>query len=237
MMRTMTAACFFAAALACMHLPGADLPAGAAELNYNLIEFSVQARRDVANDLMQATLFAEAVGSDPAELAAQVNKRIAAAVSRAKAVAGVKVESGSYTSSANYQKGRQEGWRTRAELRLESRDFSALSGLIGQLQGADLQLGAMQFVISPALRSQVEAELTKEALAAFQERAGLIRQSMAAQASKTVTIRIDGQAPQPPRPLFRARAMTAMEESAPPPPAEGGTSEIVIAATGTVQMQ
>ncbi|MBN2108487.1 MAG: SIMPL domain-containing protein, partial [Deltaproteobacteria bacterium] len=113
-----------AAALACMALPGAVQAAPAAELNYILIDFSVQARRDVGNDLMQATLFAESVGSNPAELAAIVNKRLGAAVAQAKTVQGVKVESGSYHSWANYQKGKQDGWRTRAELRLESRDFA-----------------------------------------------------------------------------------------------------------------
>jgi predicted secreted protein len=223
-------------ALACILLPGAAQASPAADLNYNLIDFSVQARREVGNDLMQATLFAESAGSNPAELAATVNKRIAAAVTQAKAVQGVKVESGNYNSWANYQKGKQDGWRTRAELRLESRDFGALSALIGQLQAADVQLAGMQFVVSPSLRSQVEAELTKEALAAFQARADLIRQSLSAQASRIVTLHLDAQTPHIPRPMFRAKAMAAMEEAA-APAAEAGTSEIVITASGTVQVQ
>lgn len=236
MMRKTIVCCLLAAALACMTLPGAVQPAPAADLNYNLIDFSVQARREVGNDLMQATLFAESVGNNPGELAAIVNKRLTSAVARAKAVQGVKVESGNYHSWANYQKGKQDGWRTRAELRLESRDFASLAELIGMLQAGDMQLGGMQFLISPALRSQVEAELTKEALAAFQSRADLVRQSLSAQTSKIVTLHLDAQTPQPPRPMFRARAMVAMEEAA-PPAAEAGSSEIVITASGTVQAQ
>ena len=236
MMRKTIVRFLLAAALACMALPGAAQAAPAADLNYNLIDFSVQARREVGNDLMQATLFAESVGSNPGELAATVNKRIAAAVAQAKAAQGVKVESGNYHSWANYQKGKQDGWRTRAELRLESRDFAVLAGLIGRLQAGDVQLGGMQFLISPALRSQVEAELTKEALAAFQARADLVRQSLAAQTSRIVTLHLDAQTPQTPRPMFRAKAMAAMEEAV-APPAEAGTSEIVITASGTVQVQ
>jgi predicted secreted protein len=215
---------------------GAVDPARATELNYNLVEFSVQARRDVNNDLMQATLFAEATGSDSGELAALVNKRLAAAVAQAKAVQGVKVESGNYQSWANYQKGKQDGWRTRAELRLESRDFTVLAGLIGRLQSSDLQLGGLQFSVSPALRTQVEGELTKEALAAFQNRADVIRQSLSAQASKIVTIRIDTQTPQIHRPMMRAKAMASLEEAA-APAAEAGNSEIIVSAIGTVQTQ
>ncbi len=236
MIRKTIVRCLLAAACACTALPGAVQAAPAADLNYNLIDFSVQARREVGNDLMQATLFAESVGSNPGELAAIVNKRLAAAVGKAKAVQTVKVESGNYNSWANYQKGKQDGWRTRAELRLESRDFAALAELIGRLQAGDMQLGGMQFVISPSLRSQVEAELTKEAVAAFQARADLVRQSLSAQTSRIVTLRLDAQAPQPPRPMFRARAMAAMEEAA-APPAEAGTGEIVIIASGTVQVQ
>jgi predicted secreted protein len=236
MMRKTSVRFLLAAALACILLPAALQASPAADLNYNLIDFSVQARREVGNDLMQATLFAESVGSNPGELAAAVNKRVAAAVAQAKAAPGVTVESGNYHSWATYQKGKQDGWRTRAELRLESRDFAVLAGLIGKLQAGDVQLAGMQFLISPALRSQVEAELTKEALAAFQARADLVRQSLAAQASKIVTLHLDAQTPQIPRPMFRAKAMAAMEEAV-APPAEAGTSEIVITASGTVQVQ
>ena len=88
-MRKTIVGILLAAALACMTLPEAVQAAPAAELNFNLVDFSVQARREVGNDLMQATLFAESVGSNPAELAAIVNKRLAAAVAKAKAVQNV----------------------------------------------------------------------------------------------------------------------------------------------------
>jgi predicted secreted protein len=215
---------------------GATETSRSGELNYNLIDFSVQARREVANDLMQAVMFIEAVGSSPAELADGVNKRFAAAMAKAKSVEAVKVESGNYRTWANYQKEKQDGWRTRAELRLESRDFDALAKLIGNLQAADVQLATMEFSISPSLRSRIEEELTREALSAFQGRADMIRQSLKAQTLKIVTIHLDTQTPQPPRPLYRAKAMSAMSEAA-PPPVEAGTSGILVSATGTVQVQ
>lgn len=215
---------------------GAADSSRSADLNYNLIDFSVMARREVSNDLMQAVMFTEEAGSDPAELAAAVNKRCAAAVARAKTVEGVKVESGNYRSWANYQKGKQDGWRTRSEMRLESRDFAALAKLIGSLQAADMQLAAMEFSISSALRSRIEDELTREALAAFQSRADMIRQSLKAQTHKIVTIHLDTQTPQSPRPIMRVKAMTAMADAA-PPQAEAGTSDILVSATGTVQVQ
>lgn len=215
----------------------ADDMSAAAKLNYNLVDFSIQARREAANDLMTAVMFTEAVAADPAELAARVNKRVTAATDRAKKVASVKVESGDYRTWANYQKDRQEGWRTRAELRLESRDFAALAKLIGTLQEADMQLAGMNFLLSPDLRSKIEGELTREALAAFQSRADLIRQSLKAASLKIVALHITTQAPQPQRTLLRARAMSAAMAGPAQPPAEAGTSDIVVIASGTVQLQ
>lgn len=206
-------------------------------LHYNLVDFTVKARREAPNDLMTAVLFAEAVGASPADLAARVNERIAAATAETKKIPAVKIESGDYRTWANYQKDRQEGWRTRAELRLESRDVAALAKLVGRLQAADMQLAGMDFSLSPDLRSKIEEELTKEALAAFQSRADLIRQSLKAASLKIVTVHITTQAPQPQRPMLRARAVSAAMAGAPQPPAEAGTSDITVIATGTVQLQ
>lgn len=206
-------------------------------LNYNLIELSAQASRQVSNDVMQATLFAEAAGLQPAALAATVNKQLAAAMVAAKKISSVRVENGDYQSFANYQDGKQQGWRTRAELRLESKDFAALATLIGELQNDGMQLGNLQFSVSPQLRNKTESELISEALQAFQQRADVVRQSLKKNSVKIVSIRIDAQGSfPPPRPMYKANAMMAMDVAA-APPAEAGNSEITVVASGSVQVE
>ena len=209
----------------------------AESLNYNLVELSAQASRQVSNDVMQATLFAEATGPQPGALAATVNKQLANAVADTKKIKNVRVENGDYYSQANYQEGKQQGWRTRGEVRVQSSDFAALATLIGELQSDGMQLGNMQFSVSPQLRESVEAELTRAAIKAFQQRAEIVRDSLNSKAVKIVTLRLDAQGSfPPPRPMYKVNAMMAMDAAA-APPAEAGNSEITVVASGSVQVE
>jgi predicted secreted protein len=206
-------------------------------LNYNVIELAAQASRQVSNDVMQATLFVEVSGAEPAPLAKQVNQQLNKAVATAKKVKDISVENGDYQSMANYQDGKQNGWRTRGEVNLQSTDFTALATLIGELQSDGMQLGNVQFSVSPALRDRIEQQLTREALKAFQQRADIVRDSLNSKALKIVTIRLDTQGSYPPpRPMYKVNAMMAMDAAA-APPAEAGNSEITVVASGSVQVE
>ena len=68
----------------------------------------------------------------------------------------------------------------------DSEDFAAVSALVTELQ-QKLQVRGMSFVPTRATRLKAEADLTREALKAFAERAKLIAESMGAmtRASKT----------------------------------------------------
>jgi predicted secreted protein len=234
----MNRACFLSMAFALsIMLSAMGNPVYAEALNYNVIDLSAQARRQVSNDVMQATLFAESVGPVPAKLAAEVNEQLNKAISAAKKIKSVRVESGDYHSQANYQDGKQQGWRTRGEVRLESTDFAALATLLGQLQNDALQLANVQFSVSPQLRDQVENELIREALKAFQKRADVVKQSLDRNSVKIVSIRLDTQNAFPtPRPVYRVNAMMA-KDVAEAAPAEAGNSEIIVVASGSVQVE
>lgn len=226
----------FVASLMVILLPFASVGSSAEGLNYNVVDLSAQARREVNNDLMQATLFAEAVGQSPAQLSATVNDQLNKAINAAKKVKSVRVESGDYQSQANYRDGKQDGWRTRGEVRLESADFSGLATLLGQLQSENLQLSSVQFSVSPQLREQVENELVRDALKAFQQRADVVRQSLNKNAVKIVSIRLETQNMYPvPRPMFRVSAMAMDKAEA--APAEAGNSEIIVMANGSIQVE
>ena len=105
----------------------------AEEARYNQVSLRAEVNQEIAHDLMHVTLYSEAQDSDPAALAAQISKTLNAGIAQARKVKGVSVTSGSRNSYPVYDHKGQKitAWRERAELRLESADFSALSKLTG----------------------------------------------------------------------------------------------------------
>src|SRR3954467_10112940 len=141
---------------------------------FNVITLEASATADVPTDTLTVTLFTEEQGPDPGALATRVNVRLEEALARAKKEPRIEAHSGSYQTTPVYDRANQiTGWRTRAEIVLESRDFKAVSGLAGGRQPT-LKLGSMQFSLSRQAREAADASLLKEALAKFQERAGAI---------------------------------------------------------------
>src|SRR6266851_1877277 len=127
-----------------------------------------------------AELRVEASDADPARLQAEINRRMATALERAKAAAAVTVTTGDYQV---YQKppsrpapDRRSAnppprWQGMQSLLLQSRDAGALLALAGMLQQQGLVLSSLAYELTPEAARAVEDELTKEALARLRQRA------------------------------------------------------------------
>lgn len=197
-----------------------------------LIDLSAEASLPAANDLVRATLFSEASGANPAELARRVNGEIAEALKLARGKPGVKVQSGGQATYPVYGQGQKiEGWRMRSEIVLEAKDQAAVSALIGQLQAMRLAVGGVHLLPSPETRRQVGDEAIREAIRAFEQRAALV----AGQFGKAWKIRqltiAQGGGPQPlPRGL-RAAAMAAEAI-----PLESGESLVNANVSGQIEL-
>src|SRR5512139_2681217 len=151
-----------------------------------LIDLSVAAAKPALNDLGRATIYVEASGGNPAELAKRVNTAIAAALETAKTYDKVKTRSGNTHTYPNYSKeGRISGWRIRSELLLESRAMMDLSELLGKLQEGGLVIGQIVLLPAPETEKKAEDEATLEAIAAFEAKAKLIADAL----KKTYRIR------------------------------------------------
>ncbi|MCZ7019136.1 SIMPL domain-containing protein, partial [Salmonella enterica] len=87
--------------------------------------------QEVARDKMIVTLYTESQNADPAKLAAEITNTMNKALGQAREVKAVTLRQGSRNSYPIYDSKNQKitGWRERAELRLESADFPALSKL------------------------------------------------------------------------------------------------------------
>ena len=212
------------------HGAGAQVP----ETLFNLVSLNAEAEREIPNDLLTATLAAEAEGADPAQLADGVNRTMQRALTTALAYKSVKAQSSAYQTFPVYDKNRVARWRVRQELRLESADFSAATELIGKLQ-ATLMATGLSLSVSNEARRKAENALIPEALASFDERARVVRDAMKAKGYRMRDVQLSSGGA-PPRPMLSmARAMSA--ESVAQPAIEPGSTRILITVSGTIQLQ
>ncbi len=201
------------------------------------VGFSVERSREVANDWVTAVLSVSHEDPKAAEVAARINRDMSWAMGLAKAKAAVRTRSGGYSTYPVHdpKRGDVRNWRGVQEIVLESGDVSAVTALVGELQER-LQVQSLGFSVSPERRRKIEEELVSEALQAFQERAELVRKSFGAGGYRLVEVQVgsSGAAPPPVRPMMRT--MAAQAEMM-PPAVEGGTSEISVSASGSIELK
>ena len=206
---------------------------------YNQVTLRAEVNQEIAHDLMHVTLYSEAQDSDPAALAAQISKTLNASIAQARKVKGVSVAPGSRNSYPVYDDKGQKitAWRERAELRLESANFSALSTLTGEMLQT-LKMGGMSFSIADDTRKTHEDALLKDAVAAFKARAQLATEALGGSGYKLVSLSLNTGGFQRPMPM-RMEMMkgAAMMDAAVTPEIEAGTSQVSINADGVIEVQ
>jgi predicted secreted protein len=199
-----------------------------------LIDLNAEASRPAANDLIQVSVFSEASGPNPADLARKVNQSIADALKVIKATPGVTVKTGrQHTYPVYGQNQKIDGWRMRSELAIESKESASVSELIGQLQQMRLAVGNISQSPSTATRLAVEEESTKEAIRAFQKRAASVAEVFGKPYRiKQMSIQQNGS---PPMPIMRPRVAMMAAEAA-PMPLEAGESLITTQISGQIEL-
>lgn len=203
----------------------------------NLVDIQAEAQREVQNDTLNATLYLEQNDTDPARLANTGNKTVNEALALAREFRTVRARSGNSQTWPVYDRTQKlTGWRGRAELRLDSKDFQAAAGLIAKLQGS-MQLGQVGFTISPDLRRQIENEIIGEAIAAFRGRAQIVAQSLAAKSWRIRRMSVNtGGGVVMMRSLSSPRQLGA-EAAVTPQQFEGGVSQITVNVGGTIEIE
>lgn len=205
-----------------------------AETLFNLVSVSAQAEREVANDTLTTIMAVDAEGNDPVALADGANRAMREALKLAQAYKGVKARSLNYQTWPVYDKARIVRWRVRQELRLESREFAQATELIGKLQST-LVVSSLAVGLSSEARKQAENALIVEALAAFHERADIVRDAQKAKGYRVKDLQINAGGGVQPRMYAAQRVGVAASVAA--PSVEPGASTIQVNVSGTVQLQ
>jgi len=229
----------FTAIAAAIALCATSLGAMADEPRYNQVSLRAEVSQEVAHDLMHVTLFTEGQANDPAKLAGETTATLNAAVEQARKIKGITVSLGSRNSYPIYDDKGQKitGWRERAEVRLESSDFAALSQLTADLLGK-LKMGSMNFSIADATRAKNEDAMMKGAVDAFKARAQVLTDALGGKGYKLVSLNLNTSGAPQPMPVMRMAAMKADSYGgAPAQEIEAGTSQVTVSADGTIEVQ
>lgn len=223
-------------ALWVMASPGVHAQAPLEAVRYNEVDLQAEVAREVQNDQLSATMYAEMQHAGAAELQSALNRITADALKIAADFQDVKVRTGYIQTYPVYDRANKlSAWRGRTELRMETRDFAAAAKLIGRLQ-TSMQLGGVAFSVSPELRRRTERELMQEVVQAFRDRADVLTQALGGKSYRLRKLSVQtAEGVPPPRPMAMRAAKADMESV--PPSFEGGTSQINVGAVGTIELE
>ncbi|WP_180082498.1 SIMPL domain-containing protein [Acinetobacter sp. YH12201] len=209
------------------------------QLNYNLVNVQAEATRQISNDEMYAVLYIERSKKQPAELSALITQLMNQAIAASKKYPQVKVETGTQSTYPVYDNDSQKlkEWRGRAEIRLKSTDFKAVSQLISELQ-QNFQTQSINFTVSDAQRKKVENELMVEASKNFQQRAQMLTSAWNKSGYQLVNLNLNTNNYYPQPVMIRANmAKFAGAEAADAQNVEAGESKITVNANGSIQFK
>jgi predicted secreted protein len=202
---------------------------------YDHVELSASAEQEVENDLLVASVYAEAQAERQREAADQVNTTLQWALDTARGAQDVKTQTTQYNTYPVYAaNNRIVGWQARQALRLESRDAKTLSELLGKLQER-VAIESVHYDVSKAARDAAEEQLMSAALAQFRKRAELITKELGRDGYRIVRVNI-GTGGAPPIPVVYRTPALAAEADVAAPAVEAGVQTVNVSVNGTIEL-
>jgi predicted secreted protein len=180
---------------------------------HTVVALAESAQREVPRDRLRVTLRIEQVGGDAARVQSEINRRMAAAIEKAKAQADVgrfRVETGGYWIYQERPQDAPPRWRGAQTLVLVGTDAAALLPLAGQIQQDGFLMSGMAWELARDTARRLEDELTAEALQRLRLRAELVAREMGMtllRFGKVAIGNVGGERPPLPAPM--REAMTA----------------------------
>jgi predicted secreted protein len=194
-----------------------------ADQRATVLHLSQTAERTLARDLLRVELRVEETGSDPRAVQTAINRRMTAALDRARQAEGVRVETGSYHVGEERPPNRAPTWRGSQSLILKSKNADATLKLVGALQSDGLSTASLGYEVSPETVRSAQDDLTAEALAALDRRAASVAEATHLAVLRYRDLRVgNAETEGRPVPRFGGAAMAAGA----PPVAEPGEAVV-----------
>lgn len=226
---------------ALLQMPVLAQPIATPGTDYNVVQLSASAQREVVYDWLSVALVARAQGSEAAQVQRQLSQVLQTALGslRGQTRPGeVEVETGVFHVTPRYGKeGQITGWQGSAQLLLQGRDAARITDWSGRLPG--LSVGGVNWSLSTASTQRYEADVRQQAIEAFRQNAQQIAQGFGYKGYRLreVSVATDaGNGPVRPRPLAVAMdaRMAAPEVAVPTEPGKGLVRVVL---SGAVQLQ
>jgi len=181
-----------------------------ADQRATVLHLSQTAERSVVRDQLRIELRAEETGSDARSVQAAINRRMAAALDRARQVQGVRLETGAYNVGEERPQNGPARWRGSQSVILTGKDPDPMLKLAGTLQSDGFSTSSLAYETSPETVRGAEEDLTAEALAGLDHRAVSIAGHMHLAVLRYRDLRIgNAETGGRPVPRFAAMAMAA----------------------------
>ena len=175
-----------------------------------VLHLSQTAERSVVRDVLRVELRVEETGADARSVQAAINRRMAAALDRARQVQGVRLETGSYNVGEEHPQNGPSRWRGSQSMMLTGKDSDSVLKLAGALQSDGLSTSSLAYDTAPETVRGAEEDLTAEALAALDHRAAAIADRMHLAVLRYRDLRVgNAETGGRPVPRFAAMAMAA----------------------------
>lgn len=188
-----------------------------------VLHLSQTAERTLARDLLRVELRVEETGSDPRAVQSAINRRMTAALDRARQAESVRVETGSYHVGEERPTNRAAIWRGSQSLILKSKNADTTLKLVGALQSDGLSTASLGYEVSPETVRSAQDDLTTEALAALDRRAASVAEATHLAVLRYRDLRVgNAETEGRPVPRFGGAAMAAGA----PPVAEPGEAVV-----------
>jgi predicted secreted protein len=205
--------------------------------NSTVLRLTETAEKMVRRDRLRAELRVEASGPDARRVQSDVNRRMSAALDRARAVSSVRPETGASSIWEERPKNAPVRWHAVQSIILSGKDAPELLTLVGELQGDGLLISSLGYELTPEAARSVEDELTQLALERLRQRAEKIAKSMGHSLARWRELRVGntGGAP-PPRPPVPMRAAMSAETTQ-APVAEPGETIVRVSVEGDALLE
>ncbi|KWT98461.1 MULTISPECIES: SIMPL domain-containing protein [unclassified Variovorax] len=205
------------------------------------LRLDAAANLEVVEDTAWASLTVEREAREAKDAQRQAAAAFAKVVAQAKETSGLDVRTESfYTGPVYGRDGKIASWRSRGEIRIESKNTSAVAQAAAEL-GTQARLTGSGFYLSTTARTQAEKGLIRTAVEEFQGKAKVTALALGFPQTeiKEISIGQSGYNTRPPGPMMKSMAMSAemASRATEPLPMEPGKATVSVTVSGAVTLK
>jgi len=208
----------------------------AAEVMLNKVHFSAEATGYFDNDVMTVKFTAQAEHTNPQVVATQINQKMQKAYRILKPFALIQVKTGQYQINPVYKKQTLIGWKGQQTLILTMQNRPGLAKILVQIQPY-LNYQNIQFSISEQRKQAFIADLTRQAILNYREKAEFIAKNFQSPRYHLLNTNISNREFHPRPGLYREMSIMVSRAKQAQPLLKSGQSKLTVTISGTMALE